>query len=262
MPDSIRILLVEDDDIDIIAFERAVKRGGLNYEITVNHNANEVFDMVSKEKFTCIFLDYLLPGSDGLTVLKKIRSLGIHTPVVVVTSQGNEKIAVEMMKNGALDYITKEEITAERIASLVHTANLLRKSEIEIEQAQTSLRESQQLLANIFDSSGVGMLLIDAKGLVLRANKAFIDFTKVSHDAIINNPFDDVFGQKLLVSDLLSQPDQSYEFSTAVNGETKHFSVSCNLFKADDNSEYIIINFFWQNSIYVNQKPKCIIKIF
>lgn len=244
MQDSIRILLVEDDDIDILAFERAVKRGGLNYEITVNHNTEEVLKMAAKEKFTCIFLDYLLPGSDGLAVLKKMRSIGILTPVVVVTSQGNEKIAVEMMKNGALDYITKEEITAERIASLVHTANLLRKSEIEIEQAQTSLRQNQQLLANIFDSSGVGMLLIDAKGLVLRANKAFIDFTNVSHEVIINKPFDDVFGQKLLVSDLLSQPDQSYEFSTQVNGDTKYFSVTCNLFKADDGSEYIIINFY------------------
>lgn len=244
MQEPNRILLVEDDDIDIIAFERALKKSGLDYEVTVNHNTEEVLRLAAKEKFTCIFLDYLLPGSDGLAVLKKIRAAGVNTPVVVVTSQGNEKIAVEMMKNGALDYTTKEEITAERIASLVHTAKLLQKSELEKEQAQTSLRESQQLLANIFDSSGVGMLLIDAKGLIRRANKAFIDYTAVEHDGIINRPFDDLFSQKLLVSDLLANANQNYEFSTDVNGETKYFSVTCNLFKADDGSEYIIINFY------------------
>jgi len=170
---TIKVLLVEDDDFDVLAFKRAVKKGGLNYDIRVSQTANEVLELVQKEYFTCVFLDYLLPGNDGLSVLKKIRAKGVKVPVVVVTSQGNEKIAVEMMKNGALDYITKEEITTERISSLVHTANLLRKSEIDQARTEASLRESQQMLSDIFNSSGVGMLLIDEKGLVQRANRAF-----------------------------------------------------------------------------------------
>ncbi len=238
-----RILLVEDDDIDILAFKRAVKKGDLNYEITINQNTSEVLELVEKEYFTCVFLDYLLPGSDGLSVLKKIRKKGVQVPVVVVTSQGNEKIAVEMMKNGALDYITKEEITTERISSLVRTASLLRKSEIDQARAEASLRESQQMLSNIFNSSGVGMLLIDEKGVVLRANRAFEELSGKEKENVIGVPFDTVFYQELVISDLLSVAD-NFEFSTEVNGQIKYFSVSCNSFNDANDEEHIIINFY------------------
>jgi PAS domain S-box-containing protein len=243
MQDRVKILLVEDDDIDILAFERAVKRGNLDYDVTVNHHIEEVLNLASENDFTCIFLDYLLPGSDGLEILKKIRGRGVQTPVVIVTSQGNEKIAVEMMKSGALDYITKEEITAERISMLVHTATLLLKSEKEKVQAEASLRESQQMMANIFDSSGVGMLLIDDLGLVLRANKAFADIAGKTINNIVGHPVDELFGHRLQMADLLKNSDGTYEFSAAINGVTKYLSVTYSFFKDEGGSDYIIINF-------------------
>jgi hypothetical protein len=243
MQDAIKILLVEDDDIDILAFKRAVKKGELGYEITISQQIDEVLELVQKEYFTCVFLDYLLPGSDGLTVLKKIRDKGIKVPVVIVTSQGNEKIAVEMMKNGALDYITKEEITIERITSLVNTASLLRKSETDQARAEASLRESQQMLSSIFDSSGVGMLLIDEKGSVLRVNRAFEELSGKERGNILGTPFDTIFYKELVISDLLGA-EENYEFSTEVDGEVKYFSVSCNLFDDTHGAEHIIINFY------------------
>lgn len=243
MEDIVKILLVEDDDIDILAFKRAIKKGELGYEVTVKQNTEEVIDILQKEYFTCVFLDYLLPGSDGLAVLKKIRSKGVNVPVVVVTSQGNEKIAVEMMKNGALDYITKEEITTERITSLVNTAKLLRKSEIDQAKAEASLRESQQMLANIFDSSGVGMLLINEQGTVLRANRAFEELSGKERGNVIGIPFDTIFYQELVISDLLGDRE-NHEFSTEVDGQIKYFSVSCNLFDDANGKEHIIINFY------------------
>jgi len=240
---TIKVLLVEDDDFDVLAFKRAVKKGGLNYDIRVSQTANEVLELVQKEYFTCVFLDYLLPGNDGLSVLKKIRAKGVKVPVVVVTSQGNEKIAVEMMKNGALDYITKEEITTERISSLVHTANLLRKSEIDQARTEASLRESQQMLSDIFNSSGVGMLLIDEKGLVQRANRAFEELSGKERGNVIGVPFDTVFYQELVISDLLNN-EGHFEFSTEVNGIIKYFSVSCDSFNDTNDKEHIIINFY------------------
>lgn len=242
MQNKVSILLVEDDDFDIMAFERAIKKGELDYEVTVSHHLEEVIKLALVGKYTCIFLDYLLPGSDGLAVLKQLRKAGVNTPVVIVTSQGNEKIAVEMMKSGALDYITKEEITAERISALVHTASIITRSEIEKEWAEASLRENQNLLANIFNASGVGMLLINNKGLVLRANKAFADITGRKLDEVVNQPFDEIFDQKLLVSTLVASTN--YEFSTPVYGETKYLTVTCNSFNDDKGGEYIIINFY------------------
>lgn len=241
---QIKILLVEDDEVDVMAFRRAIDKGALPYELVVLPNADEVLSLPANNDFSCIFLDYLLPGSDGLTILKRLRNNGVRTPVVIVTSQGNEKIAVEMMKSGALDYITKEEITAERISVLVHTAGLLLRSEVEREEAEASLLESQQLLANIFNASAVAMLLIDGKGMVLRANKAFEELVNQSIQDILDRPFEELFGNRLSIADLLKNETNNFEFSFHHADKTSHLSVSCSSFKDKAGNDYIIVNFY------------------
>ncbi|HYG15131.1 MAG TPA: response regulator [Bacteroidia bacterium] len=240
----IKILLVEDDEVDVMAFKRAIDRGGLPFELTVLSDADAVLSLPADNDFSCIFLDYLLPGSDGLTILKRLRNNGVRTPVVIVTSQGNEKIAVEMMKSGALDYITKEEITAERISVLVHTAGLLLRSEVEREEAEASLLESQQLLANIFNASAVAMLLIDGKGMVLRANKAFEELVSQSIQDILDRPFDELFDHRLSIADLLKNGANNFEFTIHKADKTCHLSVSCSSFKDKAGNDYIIVNFY------------------
>ncbi|MBC8199263.1 MAG: diguanylate cyclase [Desulfobacteraceae bacterium] len=54
-----------------------------------------------------ILLDYSLPEMDGLAVFERIRERGYNMPVIMVTGQGNENIAVEAMKKGAYDYVVK-----------------------------------------------------------------------------------------------------------------------------------------------------------
>jgi signal transduction histidine kinase len=63
-----------------------------------------------------------LPGRNGLEVLKRIRAARPHLPVVMLTGQGNEAIAVQSMREGAQDYITKADITSESLGRVVRTA--------------------------------------------------------------------------------------------------------------------------------------------
>ena len=60
--------------------------------------------------FDLVFLDYRLPGENGLTVLGKIRQLHEKTAVVMVTAVGNEQVAVQAMKLGAMDYVSHDEM--------------------------------------------------------------------------------------------------------------------------------------------------------
>lgn len=242
--DIARVLLIEDDGTDILAFKRAIRKSEQPFDLVIAEDAEEAIKLISAQNFTCVFLDYLLPDSDGLELLRKLRSKGIQTPVVVVTSQGNEQIAVEMMKSGALDYIVKEELTTERVVSLVHAASMLRRSEQEKDRVAATLRENQKLLGNIFDSSSVGMLLLNERGIVLRANKAFGEIAARSIEQILNHPFDEIFSPQLSIADLLHNRERFYEFSTQVNGETKHLSVTCNSFQDEPGSYYLIINFY------------------
>jgi signal transduction histidine kinase len=71
---------------------------------------------------SCVLLDYSLPGRNGLEVLKRIRATNPHLPVVMLTGQGNEDVAVQSMKDGAQDYIIKAAITPESLGRIVRTA--------------------------------------------------------------------------------------------------------------------------------------------
>ncbi len=125
MNGSIKLLVIDDDAADRLQLKRALKNCGFAYELS----EYEAFDItIDFSAFDCIFLDYLLPGENGLSLLKKIRDTGIRNPIVIFTSQGNENIAVELMKAGASDYIVKNAITSQSIAQVLR--NMLQIGEM------------------------------------------------------------------------------------------------------------------------------------
>lgn len=84
-----------------------------------------------------ILLDYSLPGMDGMTVLERTRERGYDIPVIMVTGQGDERIAVEAMKKGAYDYVVKSGNYMEVLPSVVHKA--VKHHEMEREKARLAL---------------------------------------------------------------------------------------------------------------------------
>jgi signal transduction histidine kinase/DNA-binding NarL/FixJ family response regulator len=140
----IKLLVIDDDAADRLQLKRALKNCGFTYELS----EYEAFDItIDFSAFDCIFLDYLLPGENGLSLLKKIRDTGIKTPIVIFTSQGNENIAVELMKAGASDYIVKNAITSQSMAQVLR--NMLQIGEMirKKDEAEKALCISEARLA-------------------------------------------------------------------------------------------------------------------
>src|SRR5687768_6576693 len=102
---SIKVLCVEDDELDRMIIKRAVHSSGMKIDLSFAEDIESGKEQTSSTEYDCIFLDYNLPGGSGLELLKYIRKNNNQSPVIIVTSQGDEKIAVEAMKNGASDYI-------------------------------------------------------------------------------------------------------------------------------------------------------------
>src|SRR3954465_2027208 len=105
-----RILVVEDEATDRFIIKRALNGSGIDHELTFAVNLAEGVAATDGKEYDCIFLDYKLPGGTGLELLKAIRASNNHSPIIIVTSQDDVKIAVEAMKEGADDYITKDVI--------------------------------------------------------------------------------------------------------------------------------------------------------
>jgi PAS domain S-box-containing protein/putative nucleotidyltransferase with HDIG domain len=117
MDDSIHILLIEDDPAHAELIERAFEERGDGARLTIAHTLSDARNALKESKPTLIIADWRLPDGDSKTVLEEQGP--VKTPVIIMTSYGSEKNAVEVMKSGALDYIIK---SSESMMDMPHIA--------------------------------------------------------------------------------------------------------------------------------------------
>lgn len=155
------ILLVDDDEVDRKIFTRCIAQLSLNVSIIECVSANEALIEAQNKQLDCIFLDYQLPGLNGSDLLKKFKEQGIKTEVVVMTSQGNEQIAADMFRLGAIDYFSKYDLTPEKIERALHHTARIKKAEQEKLQASDALKEYASKLEAILESTRSSVFALD-----------------------------------------------------------------------------------------------------
>ncbi len=102
---DIRVLLVEDDKVDQMAFKRMVKQQELAYQYKIASSVAEVGAMLEQEKFDIVISDYSLGDGSAFDVIMLVG----ETPLIMITGAGDEEIAVRAMKAGAYDYVIKDQ---------------------------------------------------------------------------------------------------------------------------------------------------------
>ncbi len=146
MVENLKILVVDDDEVDRMALRRALNKAGVQIELSEVSDGNSAIAALSSNFYDCVFLDYRLPDQDGLILIQKLYNLGIKSPVIVLTGQGDEQIAVELMKAGAIDYLSKSRLSPEILAQVVRHAVRVYRAEMQVGLAMQQLRESNELL--------------------------------------------------------------------------------------------------------------------
>ena len=140
----VRILVVEDDPDHRVLLTRALTRHHPPFEVTVASHAEACFSALETSTFNVVLLDYSLPGTDGLAVLATLRRRDVTTPVVMITGQGDERIAVAAMQSGAADYVIKTAGYLATIPTVVY--KVLKQHELACENARLH-QETQRRLA-------------------------------------------------------------------------------------------------------------------
>ena len=180
---KIRVLLV-DDDVDHAALvRRTLERQG-GFAVTHVVDGPACLDALNTEPFGVVLLDYSLPRMNGLEVLQRIGQLGLGLPVVMATGQGDERIAVEAMHAGAIDYVTK---TSGYFATLPTVLNkVLKQHELALDNARlyAESQRQQARLSQIFDSTSDGIMLVSSTGEVLWANRRAAQIFDTTPDAL------------------------------------------------------------------------------
>ena len=140
MEEKLKILVVDDDDVDRMAVRRSLKASGIDAEVTEAGDATGALDCMQRSRYDCALFDYRMPGSDGLELLRRMRADGIATPVIMLTGFGDEQTAVELMKAGASDYLPKNTLTPERLAQSLRAVLRIHQAEVEAGKAEDQLR--------------------------------------------------------------------------------------------------------------------------
>jgi Response regulators consisting of a CheY-like receiver domain and a winged-helix DNA-binding domain len=100
-----RILIIEDDRDLCSIIEYQLKKNGMEADFC--YDGEDALFYGTKQTYDIIILDRMLPGMDGLTILKKLRNKKIATPVIMVTAMAELKNRIEGLDTGADDYLTK-----------------------------------------------------------------------------------------------------------------------------------------------------------
>lgn len=176
------ILLVDDDQVDRQMVKRAFRKANFAALLTEAADGKEAiakltstgkisdsnYDKLGKDilefdgeknksnvttvsptkisDFDLVLLDYSLPDINGLHLMAEIKALNLDLPLIVLTGQGDEEIAVEMMKAGAADYISKDKIEPNSLAKAINSAIRIHQAEKAVEAANSRLRASNELL--------------------------------------------------------------------------------------------------------------------
>lgn len=150
MPDEpILILLVEDEDPHAELIQRAFEDQGFEFQIHRARSLGEARNHIQAHQPRLIIADWRLPDGESMELLPNHRD-PLATPIILMTSHGNERIAVEALKSGALDYVVK---SPESMLDMPHAARKaldqwkVRADRIRIQNALTESEAHFRLLA-------------------------------------------------------------------------------------------------------------------
>jgi DNA-binding response OmpR family regulator len=111
---EMRVLVIEDEKKTAAFIRKALQTEG--FAVDVCHNGEEGFAAARITPFDAIVLDIMLPGRDGLSVLKQLRDRQVSTPVLLLSARGEVNERVEGLNAGADDYLPKPFVLSELVA--------------------------------------------------------------------------------------------------------------------------------------------------
>lgn len=149
MSENNLILVIDDSEDDCTLYRRSLQKvADAHYEVREADDGEQGLALLEKDMPACVLLDYSLPGRNGIEVLKRVRSRYPFVPVVILTGQGNENVAVAAMQHGAQNYIAKSSITPETLEHVIRMAIEHCMLQKRIHEQRTSLEVFTRALAH------------------------------------------------------------------------------------------------------------------
>lgn len=147
-----RHILILDDDrslSQLMADYLVISGCGM---VTQTHTPEDFWEAYQATRYNLIFLDHRLPGITGLEILEKLEREGNITPVIMMTGDGSEELAVKAIHTGAFDYLVKGKFDFSILPALLFKAIRQQHIQAEVRRSRQQIERQAILLNNVHDS--------------------------------------------------------------------------------------------------------------
>lgn len=208
---KIRVLIVEDDLVDQMAYERFIKKESLQYEYTFADSVESAKNKIASNTFDIVISDFMLGDGTALDVFPEVKDL----PMIVVTGTGNEDTAVKAMKLGVSDYLIKDPggfflktlpLTVKNAIARRNTESELKRYRENLEslvnERTKKLKESEEqyrtLITRMINPFALQEVICDENGhpcnfRFLEVNSAFEDMAASKKEEMVGRAALDIF---------------------------------------------------------------------
>ena len=196
----IRILLIEDEEPIRRVLVRILSEEDSQYKITEAVDGKKGFHLLNKESFDLVLCDIKMPKMDGIEVLQKAKNSKINTPFIMLTGHGNVETAVEAMKLGAYDFISKPPDLNRLLTSVRHA--------LENKSLRSENKKLKSKVAQKFKIIGLSKPIIEVKEMISKV---------ATTDARILITGENGTGKELVAHQLHRQSNRNSENFVEVN---------------------------------------------
>jgi PAS domain S-box-containing protein len=189
MPDDLRrptVLVVDDDRGLLRLIEKALQREG--FASVAAASGKEAIDWLCNNRADLMLLDLKLQDIEGKELINHLASVQREVPFIIITGQGDERVAVEMMKRGALDYLVKDVRFIEFVPTVVRKALIHLEDRKRLAAAERQARLTQTVVEQGYSA----VMITEPEGgdpVVLYINPAFTALTGCAIEEVVGKPF-------------------------------------------------------------------------
>jgi PAS domain S-box-containing protein/putative nucleotidyltransferase with HDIG domain len=206
-----KVLIVDDEELILMTLRALFE--DLGYRVVGAANGREGLEVFAREKPSIVFTDLRMPEMDGLALIAALHERSPETPVIVISGVGTLKDAIEAVRLGAWDYVTKPvqemeelEITTrralERARLLADNRAYRQRLEELLTERTVQLRESEERFQSAFEYAAIGMGLVAPDGKWLKVNRSLCGIVGYEEHELLCRTFQDITHPDDLEADL------------------------------------------------------------
>jgi len=187
--EPLTLVIIEDEEAHFSLMKRAIAKEFPHASVYHFKEANLCLEQLDSIIPTVIITDYLLPGMNGIGFLEALSQKDRDIPVIMITGQGDENVAVRAMKLGAVDYLVKSGDFFTLLPTVIE--KVVRKNRLE-----QSLLKSEKRFQDMAENTSDWIWEMNAQGKYIYSNPVVKDIIGYSYDEVIGRYFYDFFSSE------------------------------------------------------------------